>query len=110
MRWLPWFTLAVLACGGETPPAGRADEPAAPVTTVSSQPEALAEGDAPEVDLAPVDELLTDEERCGLEGAAPDCLVRLAEEIEAEDPERAHSLREEACFNGSTEACDRLGH
>jgi TPR repeat protein len=42
-------------------------------------------------------------------GHAPSC-VSLAERLEPSDPERSRALYEQACAEGSTDACDRLGH
>jgi TPR repeat protein len=47
-------------------------------------------------------------------GFAPSCLA-LADMLEGgegvdPDPDRARGLLEQACFDGSTAACDRLGH
>lgn len=41
--------------------------------------------------------------------ALADLLERGAEGVDP-DLDRAHGLLEQACFDGSTSACDRLGH
>lgn len=130
MRWLTACLLVLAGCAEEPPP-----EPA-PAPTEAPESVRSAEELEPAEPLDPVETSggfhgarhqeasrirQTEPARAArlYEGAcdrgfAPSCLA-LADMLEAgegvdADPDRARGLREQACMEGSTLACDRLGH
>lgn len=136
MRWTPLLVLLLLGCAEEAPAAEpTAQEPvAAPDPVDVPAIEEVEPSDEPALDTTeasgaflaarhqqglglresdPAEAVSLFEQACD-HGFTPSCLA-LADHLERGDGveadlDRAHGLLEMACHDGSTIACDQLGH